>query len=225
MRKLILLTTIILLPILAQAQSETELIWSSEISYSWSTSDRVSYTAKQAMFNDTNHLGKETFLTYLEPQFRLPYSLSTRLKLGGGYYYRWSEPLLDGNNFEHRFLQQLGFVSFIGDRRIAHRVRIEQRIRSSSYQNRLRYRLSYDFPLEGERLDPGENYIILKNESMTAFNANEADAENRLTSGLGWYLNNRYKFELNLQYRTQDIFSGDEITHMILVGTSFYINQ
>jgi len=225
MRKLFLLTSVILIPIFAKAQSDTEWIWSPEFSYTWSTSDRVSYNTKLAIFTDLNQMDTKAALAYIEPQFIMTYSVSTRFKLGGGYYYRWSDPLLDGYNYEHRFLQQLGFVSFIGDRRIAHRVRLEQRVRSSSYQNRLRYRLSYDFPLEGERLDPGENYIILKNESMTAFNAEEADAENRLTAGLGWYFNNQYKFEVNLQYRTQDIFSGDEIGHMVLVGTSFYINQ
>jgi hypothetical protein len=225
MRKLFLLTSVILIPLFANAQSDTEWIWSPEFSYSWSTSDRVSYITKLAIFTDLNQMDTKAALAYIEPQFIMTYSVSTRLKLGGGYYYRWSEPFLDGYNYEHRFLQQLGFVSFIGDRRIAHRVRLEQRIRSSSYQNRLRYRLSYDFPLEGERLDPGENYIILKNESMTAFNAEEADAENRLTAGLGWYFNNQYKFEVNLQYRTQDIFSGDGIAHMVLVGTSFYVNR
>ncbi len=219
------MTYVILTPLFAHSQSETEWIWSPELSYSWSTSDRVSYTTKLALFNDLNQTDNQSFLSYIEPQFIMSYGLSTRLKIGGGYYYRWSEPLLDGYNYEHRFLQQLGFVSFIGDRRVGHRVRLEQRIRSSSYQNRLRYRLSYDFPLEGERLDPGENYIILKNEAMTAFNADEADAENRLTGGIGWYFSNQYKFELNLQYRTQDIFSDDGITHMVLVGTSFYINR
>lgn len=225
MRKILLLTFVFLTPLFVQAQSDTELIWSPELSYSWSTSDRVSYTAKLALFNDLNQLDNQAFLSYIEPQFIMTYSLSTRLKIAGGYYYRWSEPLLDGYNYEHRFLQQLGFVSYFGDRRVAHRVRLEQRVRSSSYQNRLRYRLSYDFPLEGERLDPGENYLILKNEAMTAFNIDEADAENRLTGGIGWYFNNNYKFELNLQYRTQDIFSSDGITHMVLVGTSFYINR
>ena len=225
MRKILVLTLVILTPLFVHAQSDTEFIWSQDFSYSWSTSDRVSYTAKLALFNDLNQLDNQAFLSYIEPQFIMTYSLSTRLKIAGGYYYRWSEPLLDGYNYEHRFLQQLGFVSFFGDRRVAHRVRLEQRIRSSSYQNRLRYRLSYDFPLEGERLDPGENYLILKNESMTAFNVEEADAENRLTGGIGWYFSNKYKFELNLQYRTQDIFSGDGITHMVLVGTSFYVNR
>lgn len=225
MRKLLLLTSVILLPLFAHAQSEAELIWGPELSYSWSSSDRVSYNAKLVVFNNLRELGNQARLTHIEPSFVMTYNLTTRYRLGLGYVYRWSEPLLDEYIYEHRFLQQIGFVSFIGDRRIAHRVRLEQRIRSSSYQNRLRYRLSYDFPLEGERLDPGEKYFIINNESIAAFNAEEADGENRITAGLGWYFNNEYKFEVNLQYRMQDIFSDDGLSHMFVLGTVFYMNR
>ena len=220
-----LLILISITPLFVFAQSDTEWIWNPELSYSWKASDRVAYVTKLSMFNNVGEFDNRTGLEFLEPQFVMSYSISTRLKVGGGYYYRWSEPLRSGYRYEHRLLQQVGYVSYIGDRRLAHRLRLEQRIRSSSYQNRLRYRLSYDFPLEGERLDPGEQYVILKNELMTAFNASEADAENRVTAGLGWFVSNRYKFELNLQYRTQDIFSGDGISHMLLAGTSFYFNR
>lgn len=225
MRKFLLLIFFSITPLFVYAQSGPEWIWNPEVSYSWKTSDRVGYTTKLSMFNSPGELGNRTALSFLEPQFVMSYSISTRLKVGGGYYYRWSEPLRDGYRYEHRLLQQAGYVSYIGDRRLAHRLRLEQRIRSSSYQNRIRYRLSYDFPLQGERLDPGERYIILKNEIMTAFNAAEADAENRVSVGLGWFVNSGYKFELNTQYRTQDIFSGDGTSHMLLVGTSFYFNR
>lgn len=225
MRKFLLLILFSTTPLFGYAQSETEWIWNPEVSYSWKASDRVAYTTKLSMFNNGGELENRKWLSFLEPQFVMSYSLSTRMKIGGGYYYRWSEPLLDGYRYEHRFLQQIGFISYIGDRRLAHRLRLEQRIRSSSYQNRLRYRLSYDFPLQGERLDPGENYLILKNEMMTAFNADQADAENRVSIGLGWFVSSRYKFELNAQYRTQDIFSGNGISHLFLAGTSFYFNR
>lgn len=142
-----------------------------------------------------------------------------------GYYYRNATPLLPGHQYEHRLLQQIGFISFIGDRRISHRVRLEQRIRSSSYQNRARYRVSYDFPLEGEQLDKGEQYLILKNEVMTAFNTKEADAENRAAIGLGWYLSRKQKFEIGIEYRTQDIFADSGLGHLFLFSTAFYLNR
>lgn len=208
----------------AFAQS-ADLIWSPEISYSWKQSDRLGFSAKVSMFNSLRDLDNRSAVRYIEPQMTFSYSSSPRVKLGGGYYYRNSTPFLPGNQYEHRFLEQIGFVSYIGDKRIAHRLRAEQRVRSSSYQNRIRYRLSYDFPLNGEELDNGEKYLILKNEIMTAFNKDAADAENRADIGLGWYFNDKRKFELGLQYRTQDIFSDSGISHLFLLRTSYYMNQ
>lgn len=204
---------------------EADLIWSPEFSYSWKQSDRLGFTAKVSMFNSLRDLDNNAAVRYIEPQFTFSYSSSPNLKLGGGYYYRNSTPFLPGNQYEHRFLEQIGFVSYIGDKRISHRLRAEQRVRSSSYQNRIRYRLSYDFPLEGEQLDAGEKYFIVKNEMMSAFNKDAADAENRADIGLGWYFNNKKKFELGLQYRTQDIFSDSGISHLFLLRTSYYLNR
>lgn len=204
---------------------QADLIWNPELSYSWKNSDRLGFNTKLTGFNSLQDLDNDGFIRYIEPQFSFSYGLSAGTKIGGGYYYRLSTPLIDGYQYEHRFLEQIGFVSYLGDRRIAHRVRLEQRIRSSSYQNRLRYRLSYDFPLQGEKLDAGEKYLILKDEMMTAFNKDEADAENRASVGLGWYFNSKQKFELGLQYRTQDIFSDGGIEHLFLVSTSYYINR
>ncbi|MEX0844038.1 MAG: DUF2490 domain-containing protein [Balneolaceae bacterium] len=203
----------------------TDWIWEPAFSYSWKQNDRLGYTAKITMFNSLQDLDNESAIRYIEPKFTFAYSTSPRVKLGGGYYYRYASPLISGYQYEHRFLEQIGFVTFIGDKRIAHRFRAEQRVRSSSYQNRLRYRLSYDFPLEGEKLDAGEKYLILKNEMMTAFNKDAADAENRASVGLGWFVNQKQKFELGIQYRTQDIFSEGGISHLMLISTGFYLNR
>ena len=219
-----LLSVIALLPLCAFSQ-QSELIWNPELSYSWKSSDRLGFNTKLSIFNSVLDFDNNAAIQYIEPQFSFSYGISSRTKLGGGYYYRLSTPMIDGYQFEHRFLQQIGFISFIGDRRLAHRLRLEQRIRSSSYQNRLRYRLSYDFPLQGQELDPGETYLILKDEMMTAFNKDEADAENRASVGMGWYFNSKQKFELGLQYRTQDIFSDGGINHLFLISTSYYLNR
>jgi hypothetical protein len=212
---------LILFPLTTAAQSDTEWIWNPELSYSNKLTDRTTLITKLSVFNSLDETSNRSFVQFIEPQMSVSYTLTTRWKIGGGYYFRNSQPFLD----EHRLLQQVGYINYIGDQRLAHRLRLEQRIRSSSYQNRLRYRLSFDFPLQGERLDPGERYLILKNEVMTAFNAAQADAENRVSFGLGWFLNNSQKFELNVQYRTQDVFSGDGISHLFLLGTAFYISR
>lgn len=219
-----LLAAVSLLPICVYSQ-QTELIWNPEISYSWKSSDRLGFNTKISAFNSIRDFDNQGAIRYIEPKFTFSYGLTARTKVGGGYYYRFSTPLAEGYQYEHRFLQQIGIISYIGDRRLAHRLRLEQRVRTTSYQNRFRYRLSYDFPLEGEQLDPGERYLILKDEMMTAFNKDEADAENRVSVGMGWYFNSKKKFELGLQYRTQDIFSDGGISHLILISTSYYLNR
>lgn len=223
--KFVILLFTLFIPFSLFAQSGPEWIWSPEFSYSEKVSDRTTFFAKLSLFNSLDNVSNERFLQYIEPQLSASYTLTARWKVGGGYYFRWSQPVAGGNNYEHRLLQQAGYVSYIGDQRLAHRIRLEQRIRTSSYQNRIRYRLSFDFPLEGERLDPGEKYLILKNETMTAFNAVEGDAENRLSVGLGWSLLGNRKFEVNLQHRLQDVFSDGGISHLMLIGTSFYISR
>lgn len=216
---------VVLIPFSGFAQSGTEWIWNPELSYSKKVTDRTTLIAKLSVFNSLDNFSNQETLQYLEPQFLASYVLTARWRVGGGYYFRWSEPLVDGFKYEHRLLQQAGYVNFLGDQRLAHRFRLEQRIRTSSYQNRFRYRISFDFPLQGEQLDPGERYLILKNEMMSAFNGSEADAENRASLGMGWLLKGNKKIELNLQYRTQDIFSGSGVSHLILFGTAFYISR
>jgi len=225
MKTFAVVLSIIALPLTAVAQSGPEWIWNPEFSYSKKTSERTTLIAKLSVFNSLEDFTNQKSLQYIEPQLSAAYTLTPRWRVGGGYFFRWSEPLADGFRYEHRLLQQAGYVNFFGGRRLAHRLRLEQRIRSSSYQNRFRYRVSFDFPLQGEQLDPGERYLILKNEMMTAFNASEADAENRASLGMGWLLRGSQKFEMNLQYRTQDIFSGDGLSHLLLFGTTYYISR
>ncbi|MEX2477256.1 MAG: DUF2490 domain-containing protein [Gracilimonas sp.] len=203
----------------------TDWIWRPVVSYSWKSSDQLSYSTKLEMFNSVTDFDNQEAIQYIEPQFSFSYSLSPRVKLGGGFYSRWVDPLYSGYAYEQRLLQQIGFVTYLGDRRIAHRARIEQRFRNTNYLNRFRYQLSYDFPLQGDRLDPGENYILMYNDAMVAFNKSTFSGENRAGVGLGWYFNSKRKFELGFSYRTKNIFTDRDLGHVLLLNTLFYFNR
>lgn len=202
-----------------------DLIWNPQFSYSWKSSDRLAYNAKFNLFNSLNSQTTEEFLQFAESQISFAYSSSTRLKLGMGYYYRLSTPFLNGYQYEHRFLQQAGLLTFFGDRRISHRLRNELRFRDSNFQLRIRYRIGYDFPLIGEKLDVGEQYLILKNEFLGAFSEGSASGENRLSIGHGWLLSRKQKFEVGLEYRTRSLFTENGIRHLFLLSTTFYLNR
>lgn len=203
----------------------SDWIWRPVISYSWKSSDRLSYSTKLEFFNSVPDFDNQEAIQYIEPQFSFSYSLSPRTKIGGGFYSRWADPLYSGYAYEQRLLQQIGYVTYIGDRRIAHRARLEQRFRDTNYLNRFRYQLSYDFPLNGEQLDPGEKYLFMFDDAMVAFNKNVFSGENRVGLGLGWYFSSKRKFEAALSYRTKNIFTDTDIGHVFLISTSLYFNR
>jgi hypothetical protein len=202
-----------------------DFIWKPKISYSWSSSERLAISANLEMFNSLSDLDNIAAISYIEPQFTFSYAFAEQTKAGGGYYYRHSTPFVDGYQYEHRLLEQISFTYALGGHSLKHRARLEQRIRSSSYQNRLRYRVQTKLPFRKQQAGSAESYLSLSEELMTAFNKYAADAENRFYVGLGWLLKNNQKLELGVEYRMQDIASGDPLRHLILLNTSYHLGR
>jgi hypothetical protein len=212
---------------LAGYSQTVEYIWNPDFSYSWKSSDRLGFVSKTNLFTSLKDLDNRNAIYYGESLLSFSYGLTVRTKIGGGYLFRLAQPLDLDENYahEHRLMQQVVLVRYIGDNRLSHRFRAEQRFRTRGYLNRLRYRLSYDFPLDGERLDPGEPYAVLSNEILTNFNLSLFEGENRVVAGLGWLLNSKNKIELGLEYRLAKVFTSGEVGHLFLFSTAFYINR
>ncbi|MEM9831546.1 MAG: DUF2490 domain-containing protein [Bacteroidota bacterium] len=158
-----------------------------------------------------------------ETQFFATYELWKNKKISGGYAFqvRASEP---DEFHEHRLMEQFAFVTYaLGGKRIAHRVRLEQRIRDSELTNRMRYRLGFDSPLNGERLDPGEFYGIVTNEFLWSFNRTGQSGENRLFAGIGWFFNRQYKLQTGLMYRLSR--RSANYLNILAISTTLYINN
>jgi hypothetical protein len=207
------------------AQTPVSVFWEPDISYTWPASDKWSYNTKfvgRTGFVEQNEA--KISLQRLETHFFATRKLFGGQRISGGYMLRWVQPFFEKDfGYEHRFTQQLAFITYIGERRFGSRLRTEQRIRNRGFINRFRYRLSYDLPLVGEQLDPGETYLILSNEVLTSFNAKEVSFENRAYIGLGWYFNEKRKLETGLQYRTENI--GPTLEHVFQLVSSYYINR
>ena len=207
------------------AQAPLSAFWEGEISYTWSSSEKWSHNMKlvaRPYLYDNEDFNIN--LQRTEIQFFTSRKLFGGKQITGGYLFRWAEPFFEENfGYEHRLIQQYSFISFIDAKRLGSRIRLEQRFRNNKYINRLRYRLSFDFPLVGEQLDPGETYLIVSDEILFSFNSQETSLENRFYVGLGWYFNNKRKLETGLQYRSEDI--GPDYGHVIQLVTSFYINR
>ena len=158
-----------------------------------------------------------------ETQFFATYGLLNNKKISGGYAFqiRSSEPT---EFHEHRFMEQFAFVTYaLTGKRIANRVRLEQRIRNSELTNRIRYRLGFDSPLNGEKLDPGEMYAIVTNEYLWSFNREEQSGENRLFAGVGWFFNQQYKLQTGLMYRLSR--QRGSYRNILAISTVLYINN
>ncbi|WP_199856315.1 DUF2490 domain-containing protein [Lunatibacter salilacus] len=126
--------------------------------------------------------------------------LNPFVKVDMGYQYRLEE----GEN-THRSIQQVAILQRSNFFRIGHRIRTDQTFfDEESALLRLRYRYSVQIPLQGINLDPGEKYLSLSNEAIYMYQDAEDDIENRLVASLGFFIDDNTKYEVGLDYRTDD---------------------
>ena len=127
------------------------------------------------------------------------------------YVYTWNpiygkQPATYSNN-EHRTFQQVQYTHKIGIFNFGHRVRLEQRFIEvhsmnnngevvnegySQYQNRVRYRLQLQIPINNKEMAPGTFYASMYVELFNDFGKNVDDTnrdQNRLFLGAGYTFN------------------------------------
>jgi hemolysin activation/secretion protein len=221
----------ILLPAGAFAQRGPYWMWEPEFSYTRKLGERWSANGKVAVqqtFNEPAGEDEEARsryqINYTMVQLFGTYNLRPGTQLTGGYAFRFNDLLDAEPGREHRIMEQLTFLKYLGGIRLTHRFRAEQRFQDQSYTNRWRYRFAYEIPLQGDRLDPGEQYLITSNEVLLSFNAHERSGANRLYLGVGWYFSKERKLEAGVQYRLNDIGTG-ELENAIWFTTAYYLNR
>lgn len=96
---------------------------------------------------------------------------------------------------EHRLYQQLITKQQVGQLRMQHRYRFEQRFVESDFKLRFRYFLSMAYPLWKETESGKEFYATTYNEIFLNTKTDVFD-RNRLYGGLGFRLNKQFRFEL-----------------------------
>lgn len=146
-------------------------------------------------------------LQVINLQFGLAYQLTTDLNLALGYQFGIRDLDDDRTDLENRLLQQLTLSTFAGKYRFRGRFRTEQRLFRNEPQlvHRWRLRPSLDFPLQGNRLDPGEPYLNVQSEWLfTLTNPQPVYfRETRLYGGIGWQLGKGARLENGLEWRTR----------------------
>ncbi|MEZ5038324.1 MAG: DUF2490 domain-containing protein [Saprospiraceae bacterium] len=132
--------------------------------------------------------------------------------LAAGFLYRFRDPFAESTT-ELRPWQQLTFIQRWGKYKFRNRIRAEQRWFEQATDNgydfdlRVRYRVSTDFPLSGERLDNHEFYLNLSLEAL--FTPTRPRplyySDNRVYIGLGYQINAKHRIEPAIEIRTRRI--------------------
>lgn len=121
--------------------------------------------------------------------------------LSFGVQYRFREAFDDNSN-ELRLTQQFNYIKKNLALRFGHRFRFEQRILDDITIFRSRYRFALDFPLNGEKLDIGESYLVTSMEALLSQSQNiNSEIDHRTTAQIGWLISKKLKLQIGLEYR------------------------
>lgn len=125
-------------------------------------------------------------------------------KLAGGYL----ASLREGRTI-HKLVQQFTVVRRYSNFRLGHRFASDQAFeKDSPVEIRLRYRVTGEFPLNGEAVDVREFYLKINNEYLNAFQDSEYDLELRLSPVFGYVFSDSNKFEFGAEYRVNSFLTG-----------------
>ena len=153
---------------------------------------------------------------------------SPNLHLAASFMFRSTRPFNDKHEYELRPWQQITISHQINKYRIRNRFRMEEKwlTHEEKFDLRLRYQLSTDFPLAGEKIDVGELYLNLSYELLsTPTRDNFLNYLNqRPYAGMGMKLNENNRVEVGPELRTQIIESGERRNVWFLRISWTYLN-
>lgn len=122
-----------------------------------------------------------------------------------------------------RFSQQYVITKNQASSRLAHRVLTDQSFgKDLPPRLRLRYRISSEWPLNGQKVDRGEAYLKLNHEWLNEWQDSEYDLELRLVPAIGFKFRDSSKLEFSLDYRV-DSFISNKARHILWQSLSWYI--
>ena len=195
---------------LVKAQSTYRLGSMPSINISRGLTDELSLNFKtesrQSFFTGTFSGESSAKIDYLLTDLALILSKKVGLnnKLAGGYL----ASLRKGETI-HKTLQQFTIVRRYSTFRVAHRFAADQAFASDMpTEVRLRYRLTGEFPLNGEEVDPREMYLKVNNEYLNGFQDGEYNLEIRLAPLVGYVFKDRNKFEFGVDYRVSSFLDS-----------------
>lgn len=193
--------TFLLISLSASSQDNFDFLGESTLSIGSKLSKTYSM---DFVFRSRYFLHKEVF-QYEQQQVDVFHFSNFRLnaakKLSFGLYYRNRDWFKSGSD-ELRFLQELNASKQKTGFKLAHRLRLEQRIFDTFSVLRPRYRFAIDLPLNGNTLDVGEAYFVGSTEALVSVSKEHTPLlDQRFTSLFGWLVSKNVKLQSGLEYR------------------------
>ncbi|GAA4965720.1 hypothetical protein GCM10023315_13570 [Algibacter aquimarinus] len=131
------------------------------------------------------------------------FKLNFNHKLSFGIYYR-NRDWFDTGSDELRFTEQFNYTKQKLGVRYGHRFRTEQRILKNKTIFRQRYRFAVDFPLNGEKLDIGEAYLVSATEGLLSLSKpDKPETDLRISTQIGWQITESLKLQTGLEHRLE----------------------
>ncbi len=211
MRKLLLI--IFLGLYFSNADGQVPVVWEPDLSMSGGLKGQWNWNTKLVMRLSLGQLGKEPETGAGQWMLAEAQAFVSRRLVGGrritlGLLYGLENPLEDERPTEKRIIWQYSFRTPAGNISLSHRARIEQRFFDESFQHRIRYRITAERPLTGDKLDAGEWYVLVGSEILLS--SDEAFEnlrfDNRSGVGAGMLFANEHRLQFELQHRAQRIF-------------------
>ena len=173
------------------------------LDHKFSKSYNANFSARSRYILYNNMQG----IQYQQQQFDVfhfsTFSLNFNHKLSFGIYYRNRDWFETGSD-EWRFTQQFKYTKQKLGVRYGHRFRLEQRFLDSQTIFRQRYRFAVDFPLNGEKLDIGETYLIAAAEGLLSLSKRaKPETDVRLSCQIGWQITEKLKLQTGLEHRLE----------------------
>lgn len=143
-------------------------------------------------------------VNFIELSHFTSYEVGFYGKLSLGLRYRFNELFEDTVEDEIRITQQYSRSRKYNALKVAHRFRFEQRFRELTVY-RGRYQFSVEFPLDGERIDQNEYFLVMSTEALLSLaKEDKPELGQRFDISLGKDIGNGNKVDLGLQYRLED---------------------
>lgn len=220
MKYLLLIIILSYPPAICFAQNQTGIIpqinADFKISESWKMNTKVE--GRQLLFQNPFPEGlNEIKFERLDLEFVAAKKLGAQNAVGGGYLLRRSN-----KSFTHRFIQQYSLTQKLIGSRLAHRIRTDQTLeKSKAVQLRLRYRLSWEKPLNGEEVDSKEFYLKLNNEYLGILQKAKTNLEIRGLASLGYNFSDLDQIETGIDYRLEKLLNKVP-AHKTFLNVGFY---